>query len=150
MGTITTDGVFNTPLHEADIVSFHLTLFDGAARATLTKSVNRGAVDIFGNGLTATPTHLIYDFSLHGAAVDFLPHHTCTPIWILEGPGAGGHPCIAIPGAGMIVHTNPDRHAVFMPEEGTRVIGTVVPEPGSLGLMVTGLLSLIGFRKRRS
>lgn len=151
MGTITTDGT-RGPLRGLNIVSFNLTLFDGEARATLMNGVDGGEALTFGNlALTATPTQLMYDFNLDNAAVDFQAT-PCPPVWSLQGPMTETSPCTGIPGTGMIVQAGPGTHAAFMSEVGTRKIGTAsaVPEPGSLGLMVTGLLSLIGLCKRRS
>jgi hypothetical protein len=147
-GTITTDGATGT-LFNGDITAFNLTLFDGTGTATLTDGVNGGSVFIGAGGLTATTTDLMYNFNAGGTFVNFFTSPGCEPIWTLR--GSGGTACNGFSGPGMAVQATPTTGPATMSETGNVTIGTttVIPEPASVGLMVAGLTSLIGIRKRR-
>jgi hypothetical protein len=149
-GTITTDGAIGT-LFNGDITAFNLTLFDGTATATLMDGVNGGSIFIGAGSLAATPTDLTFNFNLSVTFVNFFTSPGCQPIWTLR--TNGGSACNAVSGTVMSVQATSTTGPATMSEigAGNVVIGTttVIPEPGSVGLMVTGLASLIGLRKRR-
>jgi hypothetical protein len=147
-GTITTDGTIGT-LFTFDIVAFNLTLNDGTATATLASGVNGGLVFVSGGSLTATATDLMFNFNTSGTFVNFFTSPGCQPIWTLR--TSGGTACNLVSGTVMSVQASSSTGPATVSETGAGnvVIATVVPEPGSVGLMVAGLVSLIGLCKRR-
>jgi hypothetical protein len=83
--------------------------------------------------------------------MNFFETTACSPpMWSLHTDG--GEACNGTTGDAMGVASTGT--GVFSPpQSGSVVIGTrsaPVPEPGTLGLTVAGLVSLIGLRKRRS
>jgi hypothetical protein len=149
-GTITTDGATGT-LFTSDIVAFDLKLNDGTATATLMNGVNGGLVFVSGGSLSATATDLMFNFNTSGTFVNFFTSPGCRPIWTLR--TTGGSACNSVSGTVSSVQATSSTGPATMSEigAGNVVIGTttVIPEPGSVGLMVAGLFSLIGLGKRR-
>ena len=149
-GTITTDGTTGI-LFTFDIVAFNLTLNDGTGTATLTRGVNGGTVFVSGGSLTATATDLMFNFNTSGTFVNFFTSPGCQPIWTLR--TSGGSACNMVSGTVSSVQATSTTGPATISEigAGTVTIGTttVIPEPSSVGLMVAGLASLIGLRKRR-
>jgi hypothetical protein len=147
-GTITTDGVIGT-LGAGDILSFNLTLFDGTGTATLTSGVN-GRVAITSNNVTATATQLLFNFNSNGGLLNFFDTSTCSPPeWSFETVGSGVA-CNGTTGNQMGVSAVlPFGSGTYSNKSGNTVFASTVPEPGSMGLMVAGLASLIGLAKRR-
>ena len=145
-GTITTDGTVG-PLSTLDIVSFDLNLFDWTTTASLIDGVHGGSVFIGSGGLIATPTQLLFDFNASGPFVNFFTSPGCTPLWSLRTDG--GSTCNGISGTVNAIAASATTMTVMSEiGAGTVTIG-VIPEPGSLGLLVAGLVSLIGLRKLR-
>jgi hypothetical protein len=126
------------------IVSFNLTLSDQSGTATLIDGVNGGTVFIGPGGLSATPTELLFNFGASGSFVNFFTSPGCEPIWTLR--GSGGTACNGISGPVNAVQVSSTSVAASVPGVGILPIG-VIPEPGTVGLMVAGLVSLIGLRK---
>lgn len=145
VGTITTDGTLG-PLSTVDIVNFDLMLSDQTATATLIDGVNGGSVFIGSGGLVATPTELMFDFNNSGAFVNFFSSSGCEPVWTLR--AGGGTACNGISGTVNAIQASADSMPAIAPGVGNTTIGAV-PEPGSVGLVVAGLVSLLGLRKRR-
>jgi len=149
-GTITTDGTIGT-LFTFDIVTFNLTLNDGTGTANLTRGVNGGTVFVSGGSLSATATDLMFNFNTSGTFVNFFTSPGCQPVWTLR--TTGGSACNSVSGTVSSVQATSGTGPATMSEigAGNVVIGTttVIPEPGSVGLMVAGLVSLIGLCKRR-
>lgn len=157
MGTITTDGI-QGPLFTVDIVSFDLTLFDGTNTATLASGVNGGSVFIGSGALVANGDFLNFS-GVSGAFVNFFtaPSTTaCTPLWTLR--VGGGSTCAGPSVAGSVLPISGNVNAIAASlttmasaplTPGNSFVVGVVPEPGSFGMIVAGLVGILGFRKLR-
>jgi len=67
-GTITTDGLLNTPLTAGDIVSWDFTIVVNATTVEITSASAGSSTIIAGSGFEATSAGLFFDFSLPGTA----------------------------------------------------------------------------------
>jgi len=178
-GTITTNGMLGTipnfglPPNQF-FQSYDLTLTGGGQSTTIMGTGTNNTGPTGGSlvlGLTATPTQLIWNFNGLNAALAFQPvvsSGTTTPAcWQLLGSGGNASSvssfCTAtstIPrptngmavGIGSSLFTSALSGSVVFAEVGKAPPPPPppsVPEPGSLGLLVAGLVGMIGLRKRR-
>jgi hypothetical protein len=148
VGTITTDGTDGV-LNTSDIVSWNLTVTDHGANSTTLTPLNSSVSSDLGNGvgangdLSATPTSLLFNYAVgDGGSWSFA--------------GATGQFCITSTtncfGPADTFGTwdiNNDNQWTYAYASGQQILGSEVPEPGTLGLLGTGLISLAGFVRRK-
>jgi len=154
-GFITTDGTIGT-LGTSDIVNWNLVLNDGT-NPTFDLNGTNSQEQVIGSDLTATATQLLFNFGgTDGGNFDiespFLPFGN-GPVICYEANSQfcqNGTP--VPPGNSIVLETlSPETDFVYTAGlTGTQAIGSVAtPEPGSLMLLGTGLISFAGLRRRK-
>lgn len=145
MGFIETNGDFGV-LQESDILDWELTIFDGSFTDTISgPEADTNRLDLFGNGLSASPTMLTYDFDQNSFLLFDIQVSPDT-FWCLDSGDLGG--CGS---AGSTEAVNVLGGAsIFVGRSGQHTIGSVVPVPGTMLLLGTGLLGLVGYRWRQA
>jgi hypothetical protein len=149
IGTVTTDGTDGV-LNTSDIVSWNLTLTDHGANSTILTPSNSTVSSDLGNGagangdLTASPTSLLFNYGVGDNGS-----------WSFG--GATGQFCITSYtncfGPADTFGTwsiNGDYEWTYASASGIQTIGSEVPEPGTLGLLGAGLISIIGIVRRKA
>jgi len=140
-GYIQTDGSIGT-LTSGDIVNWNLTLNDG----TNTFVINGGNSVAYTQGadLTASATLLVFNFSGGDNGIFLLQ----------DGLFSGYHYYCAATQLGTCYQgetSSPQEYtsAAVEPRSGDIVIGSAVPEPGSIALLASGLLAGAGVLRRK-
>jgi hypothetical protein len=149
IGTVTTDGTDGV-LNTSDIVSWNLTLTDHGANSTILTPSNSTVSSDLGNGagangdLTATPTSLLFNYGVGDSGS-----------WSFS--GVTGQFCITSYtncfGPADTFGTwsiNGDYEWTYASASGIQTIGSEVPEPGTLGLLGAGLISIVGIVRRKA
>ena len=142
-GTIETDGTIGM-LNQTNILSWTFSLFDGVESRTI--SSTNDTFSIFQENLSATLTELYYNFDhadLYDVRFSMIPV-ALGNYWEYSLRGGGEN----------IYHSDytisPEVNIVLTTsQEGTKVIGTVVPLPAALWLLSSGLLGLVGLARRK-
>jgi len=129
-GTIQTDGTIGT-LATSDILSWNLVLSNGLGSSFDSTNGNSTA-SVTGDGLTATATELLFNYG-SGGVFEIVDSPNLWELGFTSGPVFEE-----------ILPLGLDGNAV--PEAGTQVIGTAVPEPSTYMLTLMGGLVLL--RKR--
>ena len=149
-GTITTDG--NTGvLTSADITGWNLTLFDGTNTFVLS-GPPLDQVIVVGSDLTATSTQLLFDFSGSDGGLFGLQQGLFSGFHYYCASAVGNIDCL--PGESVVPISVFQTGWQNVPRTGNLVIGQVpttsaVPEPGSLALLGSGILTAFGVLRRR-
>jgi len=146
-GTITTNGSLGV-LHQADIVAWELTIASVFDNATQLLNNGNSNVTLVGNGLTATPTALFYNYDVIGFLEFRLPPFLITPDDVRSAFASFGflgaaHPIVDCPLDALCAPPLGEARS------GTKIIGVgQAPLPAALPLFVTGLgaLGLLGWR----
>jgi hypothetical protein len=148
IGTVTTDGTDGI-LNTSDIVSWDLTLTDHGVNSTIltpsnsTVSSDLGNLAGANNDLTATPTSLLFNYGVgDGGSWSFsgLTGQFCVTSYTN---------CFGPADTFGTWDINNDSQWTYAYASGVQTIGSEVPEPGTLGLLGAGLLSIVGIVRRK-
>lgn len=139
-GTVITDGNFSTPLTDADIVAYDITVNDGTHSFEFTDS--NSSLQITGSDLVGTPTDLEFNFSgSDGGHVDI----------IADSPALSFFDVFTDLGHGSGLKFDVEGDAPVQQSLSGNVDLGEAPLPGALPLLATGLgaLGVLGWRKKR-
>jgi PEP-CTERM motif len=146
MGFIETNGATGV-LNAGDLVDWKLKLFNGTDTYTLTGplSGNNSGATVQGVDLTATATQILFNFS--GTDNGYFLVQTGPPVgntYYCDATFSG----ICVNGETVTPTSYPTGSQISHPS-GNVVIGTAVPEPGSLALLGSGFVAAVGALRRK-
>lgn len=146
--SVTTDGTVGA-LSAANILGFSITsVINGIAYASTSGGPGSNTT-AFGNGLSATATQLIFDFTSDGffGIADFVPGNTG---FCVDGAAAAFACSGDAPSLGFFATVAPNVYDVVSERRtGIQAIAAVVPEPGTWFLLATGFGIVGGALRRR-